>query len=129
MNNTDKSAMKASEYAIKHKGLHHSSHLFCPSRLSRHTRPSPQEAPVCLPLKWDPMPFACLIPSARRSVPVWMHPALEDVIGDYWRAVWALTGQICLTCLSVKGSFDHNLAAASSVDAQVPIIKRELKTE
>lgn len=42
------------------------------------------------------MPFVCLTPSARRSVPVWMCPALEDATGDSWHAVWALTGAIFL---------------------------------
>lgn len=42
------------------------------------------------------MPFVCLSPSARRSVPVWMCPALEDATGDSWHAVWALTGVIFL---------------------------------
>lgn len=70
----------------------------CSSRLYLRTRPSPQEERAYLPLKWDLMPFACLTPSARKSAPVWMHPALEDVTGGYWLTVWALTGQIKHVC-------------------------------
>lgn len=91
--NTDKAATKAAQLCQKRLASMLLTLSRC--RLYRHTRPSPQEAPACPPLRWDPMPFACLTPSARRSVPVWMRPVLEDVTGDYWHAVWALTGQIC----------------------------------
>lgn len=65
-------------------------------RLYRRTRRSRQEVSACLRPRWDLMPFVCLTPSARRSVPVWMCPVLEDATGDSWHAVWALTGAIFL---------------------------------
>lgn len=105
-NNKDKVAIKAPPLCQKNeKVVLNSSHLLCQSRRYHHTRPSHQEAPACLPLKWDLMPFDCPTPSARRSVPVWMRPVLEDVTGDYWHAVWALTGQICRTCFTCERQF------------------------
>lgn len=69
-----------------------------PIRLYRHTRHSRQEVSACLRPKWDLMPFVCLTPSARRSVPVWMRPALEDATGDSWLTVWVSTGAPFFLC-------------------------------
>lgn len=76
------------------------SQFFYQRRLYHRTHRSRQEVSACLRHKWDLMPFVCLTPSGRRSVPVWMCLALEDVTGDFWHAVWALTGPVCLRTVS-----------------------------
>lgn len=74
-------------------------------RLYRRTRHSRQEVSACLHPKWDLMPFGCPTPSARRSVPAWMCPALEDATGDSWHAAWVSTGAPFLLCLDFWRSF------------------------